>query len=467
MEGGNVVLFGDEVHEAAEGVFPAQEGLVIDIDILEEHCVEAHQQVQVVQDHAVHHHENVVRPGEVLFEGVADGQREHLPPPGGPKVQFGDDFDDDFLDGREAGVVVQVIALLVQRGEHQVLPVTHKGGERVHTEGLFRTQGRFPGHQVRPLGGAQTELRKISCVGQHEGALEADISLLAVQLGHLAHDFPVSVDIGRVKADAVAAVAPTHVDVRGGTCGGEGGVGDVVLVLQDGSRDAGGDDLAVILRRNRLLQGHGPRNRAQEAARGVLLHRREKVVVMEDGQTHGGRRACVVQVEDGGCTLLDADPRGQFQRSFRCGRSCRQGLIGLFVQDLHTVGNPRFRGAVEDGQEAGASLPGGSFLGCIDRRVGDEAVGAGGGGDGNPERSGTPALQQAYLGRTDRSVGRDEFQVGDGAFVRKTAVSVHVRQGAPDGVPGQIHVAVGGDEDALHGSLSEGHPGQRQENGGQ
>ena len=182
---------------------------------------------------------------------------------------------------------------------------------------------------------------------------------------------------------------------------------------------------------------------------------------MPDGQADRRVRTGVAENEGGRGAFRKPCPGRYLQISFRGGFRPFQGIIGRFVQKFHAVRNTYGGGGVENGQDAGTGHPGRSLLIGIDGRIGDEPVGAGGRGDGNPERSGAPAFQKAYFGRTGRSAVRNEFQVGNGAFVRKTAVSVQAGQGAPDGVSGDIYFPVGGDKDALHGN-----GGPRQDAGG-
>ena len=61
MEGGHVVLFCDEVHDAVEGDLADGDRLVVDVDVFEEHRVKIFQHPVIGQDHAVHQHENVVQ----------------------------------------------------------------------------------------------------------------------------------------------------------------------------------------------------------------------------------------------------------------------------------------------------------------------------------------------------------------------------------------------------------------------
>ena len=466
MEGGHVVFLGDDVHEPEEGRLAAEEGLVIEVDVLDEHRVEVQQQVQVGQDHPVHHHEDVVGHVELPAEGVRVSEQERRLSLLSPQVEFGDNFDDDFTEGGEARIVVQVVSPGSDGGEQKVLPVRHEGREGVDAERLFGPQGRFPGGEIRPLRRTQAEFRQGTQFRVQERALEVDVSFLPVQLEHLAHDFPVAVDVGREEAEAVISLGLADVQVGGGTGRRQGGEGEILLPFQDCPPETGGDDFSVVLHRNRPFQAGVPGGTGlEETARGMGIVGGKEVVLVEDREADGGVFSPVVQVQDRGSAFRNADARGNLQRAFGRQGSGPERFIARFRDDFHPVRHPRAGRAVEDGQETGAGQPGRSFLGRIDRRVGDEPIGAGGRGRRNPERPGAPAAQQADFGRTGRSVLRDEFHIGNGAFVRKTAVSVQAGQGTPDRVTGEIDFPVGGDVDAFHRRRLGEHPGERQEQG--
>ena len=466
MKGGHVVFLCDDIHEPEEGRLAAEKGLVIDVDVLDEHRVEVHQRVQVAEDDPVHHHEDVVGHVGPLAEGVRIGEQERGIPPDGPYAEFGDDFDDDLAEGREAGIVVQMISFAGDGGEQEVLPVRHEGREGVDAERLFSPQGRFPGGEIRPLRRTQAEFRQGAQLRVQERAFEVDVSFLPVQLEDLAHDFPVAVDVGREEAEAVIPLGLADVQVGGGTGRRQHGEGEVFLPSQDRPPEPGGDYFSVALHMDRSFQAGEPgRTGLEETARGLGLVGGKEVVLVEDREADGGVFSPVVQVQDRGRSFGNADTRGNLQRAFGRHGSGPEGLIAIFRDDFHPVRHPGPGRAVEDGQETGAGQPGRSGLGRIDRRVGDEPVGAGGRGRRNPERSGAPAAQQADFGRTGRSVLRDEFHIGNGAFVRKTAVSVQAGQGAPDRIAGQIDLPVGGDVNPFHRRRLGEYPGERQEQG--
>ena len=466
MEGGHVVFLGDDVHEPEEGCLAAEKGLVIDVDVLDEHRVEVQQQVQVGQDHPVHHHKDVVGHVELPAEGVRVGEQEGGLPLFGAQVEFGDDFDNDFAEGGEARVVVQVVPPGRDGGKQEVLPVRHEGREGVKSKRLFGPQGRFPGGEIRPLRRTQAEFRQGAQFRVQERALEVDVSFLPVQLEHLANDFPVAVDVGRKEAEAVIPFGLADIQVGGGTGRRQGGEGEVFLPFQDRPPEAGGNDFSVVLHGNRSFQAGVPRGTSlEETPRGMGIVDGKEVVLVEDREADGGVFSPVVQVQDRGSAFGNADARGNLQRAFGRQGSGPERFIARFRDDFHPVRYPGAGRAVEDGQETGTGQPGGSFLGCIDRRVGDEPIGAGGRGRRNPERPGAPAAQKAYFGCTGRSVLRDEFHIGNGAFVRKTAVSVQAGQGTPDRVTGEIDFPVGGDVDAFHRCRLGEHPGERQEQG--
>ncbi len=326
----------------------------------------------------------------------------------------------------------------------------HEGRERVDPERLFGPQGRFPGHQRRALRGAQQEFREVVQRRMEEGAFHVDIPFLPVQLGNLAYDFPVAVDVGGIEPDAVVAVVPADIHVGRGSGRREGGEGQVILVPDEGAPDPGGDDLAV------ALDGHLPGkpdrggNRFQEAFRGVFPPGGKQFVLVIDGQAHGSERPAVVEGQDRRRIFRKTQPRRQLHGPFRSRCFRFQGLIGRFVQDFDSVGHPGGGRTVEYGEEPGSRQIGRPFLGRIDRRIGDETVRSGRCRDRNPEGTGTSAFQQAYFGRTGRSVGRYEFQVGDGAFVGKTAVFVQCGERAPDRISGQVHGPVRRHINPLH-----------------
>ena len=464
VEGGDVVLLGDEVHHPVEGDLSADEGLHIDVDVLQQHGVEAHQQVQVAQDHAVHHHEDVVGLLEPGLDGVRNDQLQGpaVPDPAGAELR--DEFDQDFLHGRETGVVVQMVPAAFVGLQDEVLPVRHEGRERVDAQGFFGPQGGFPGHEVLPQGRAQAEFGQFAGRRVEEGAFKVDVSAFLVQFGHLAHDFPVPVDVGRIVPDAVRPFGPADIDAGGVSGRGQGGFRIAVRIVHQGALDARGHDFPVELGHGVRagLQPDTGREGLQETGRGVLLRGGQQVVLMPDRQADRRLRAGVAEHEGRGGSSRKPRPGGQLQLPFRRRNRPRQGLVGLLVQNLHPVRNAGGGGGVEDGQQAGARHPGRAFLAGIDRRIGHQPVGTGGCRDRNPEGSGAAAFQQADFGRTDRSALGNELQVRDGAFVRIPAVSVQAGQGTPDGVTGDIDVPVGGHIDALHGN-----GGPRQDAGGE
>ena len=340
---------------------------------------------------------------------------------------------------------------MVDGFEQQVFPAGHEGGQGVDAEGLFGAEGGLPGHEVLPLDGAQEELRQRPGLGMDERTLKVDISFLPVQLRHFAHDFPVAVDVGRIVPDDIRSVGTADVEAGGIPGRGQGGFG--VVAFRPRSQETGGDDFSVILG-HRIRAGAEAdigRKGLQEAFRRVFLRGGTKVVLVADGQAHRSPRSAVAEDQGGRGAFRKARPGGELQRPLRGRFRLRQGFISRFVQDFDAVRHPGGGGGVEDGQQAGTRHPGRPFLPGVDGGIGDKPVGAGGSGDGNPEGSGAPAFQQAYFGRTGRSGLGNEFQVGYGAFVRKTAVFVQAGQGAPDGVAGDIHFPVGGDIDAFHG----------------
>ena len=342
----------------------------------------------------------------------------------------------------------------------------HEGREGVKSKRLFGPQGRFPGGEIRPLRRTQAEFRQGTQFRVQERALEVDVSFLPVQLEHLAHDFPVAVDVGREEAEAVIPLGLADVQVGGGTGRRQHGKGEVFLPFQDRPPEPGGDDFPVALHGDRPFQAGGPGGTGlEETARCLGKVGGKEVVLVEDREADGGVFSPVVQVQDRGSAFGNADARGNLQRAFGRQGSGPERFIARFRDDLHPVRHPGAGRAVEDGQEAGPGQPGRSFLGLVDRRVGDEPVGAGGRGRRNPERPGAPAAQKAYFGCTGRSVLRDEFHIGNGAFVRKTAVSVQTGQGTPDRVAREIDLPVGGDVDAFHRRRLGEHPGERQEQG--
>ena len=350
----------------------------------------------------------------------------------------------------EAGIVVQMVPVHGDGGKQKILPVGHERSERIRPQFLLLPEGRFPGHEGRPLDRAQAKFRKTVHFRIEEGALELDIPFLPVQLGNFAHDFPVAVDVGSVELDTVVAIVTADIYVRRGSCRRERGEGQVILVPDDGAPDPGGDDFPVAFDGGLAYQPYFPGNRFQETLRSVFPAGRNQVVLVIDGQAQGSGGPAIVQVQYRWRIPGKAGPHGQFHGAFRCRLIRRQGFVSRFVQDFHATGHPCGGGSVEDGEQPGPRQIGRPFLGRIDRRIGDEAVGSGGSCDRNSEGTGAPALQQAYFGRTDRSVRGNEFQVGNSAFGRKKAVSVQNAQGAPDLVSGDVHRPVGGHIDPFH-----------------
>ena len=222
---------------------------------------------------------------------------------------------------------------------------------------------------------------------------------------------------------------------------GEPAEGDVVR-FQDRSPDAGRDDLPVIFRGNRPDRGNRGRQGFQEARRRIFPGALRQVVRMVDGQAYRSGGAAVVKVQDGGLSFRYADPGGQFQLAF--GRRAFFRSHGRApVPDDHIAGHPGPGGRVENRHETGTGQPGGSVLGGVDGRIGQDAVRAGGRRHRNSERAGAAPVQQAYFGGTRGSFLGDKFHIGNGARVRETAVSVQAGQGTPDGIAGQIGAPVG------------------------
>ena len=95
----------------------------------------------------------------------------------------------------------------------------HEGDERVDAARLFGAQGGLPGVQVRPQGRIQHQFWQGAGLREQERALEVDITFLSVQLRDFAHDFPVSIDVGSIEAEAVVAFGPADVQVGRGSGG--------------------------------------------------------------------------------------------------------------------------------------------------------------------------------------------------------------------------------------------------------
>ena len=393
MEGGHVVFLGDDVHEPEEGRLAAENGFVIDVDVLDEHRVEVQQGAQVAQDDTVHHHDDVGGQVEILAEGVRVGEQEGGVPLFVPQAEFRDDFDKDFTERGKARIVVQVVSLGCDGSEQEVLPMRHESREGVDAERLFGPQSGFPGGEIGPLRRAQAEFRQGTRLRVQERTFEVDVSFLPVQLGDLADNLPVAIDVGREEADAVVLLGPAEIQVAGGASHRQGGEGDVVLPLPDRPPEAGGDDFAVALHGHRPFQAGRCGKGAEETARGLGIVGGKKVVLVEYGEADGCGFSTVVQVQDRRGTFGNADARGNLQGALGRKGSAPEFFIALFRDDFHPVRHPGPGGAVEDGQETGAGQPGGSLLGRIDRRVGDEPVGAGGRRHRNPERPGAPAAQ--------------------------------------------------------------------------
>ena len=175
-EGRDVILFGDEIDDPVDGRLSHNDGLVVDVDVLEEHRVEIQEKAEVAQDHAVHHHENVVRPVETAPQGIPVRQEQHRLPADAAEGEFGDDLHDDLPDGREAGVVIQVVPARGHGGEKEVFAVGHERGQRVGPERFPAPEGGFPRHQVRPLGGTQAQAGQPAGIGPEDRELEESLS---------------------------------------------------------------------------------------------------------------------------------------------------------------------------------------------------------------------------------------------------------------------------------------------------
>ena len=292
----------------------------------------------------------------------------------------------------------------------------HVGCQGVNPARLFCAQGGFPGVQVRPQGRIQRQFGQGTGLREQERALEVDISFLSVQLGDLAHDFPVSIDVGGVEAEAVVAFGPADVQVGRGTGSGQGGEGEVIR-FQDRPPDAGRDDFPVVFHGNRPDRGNRGRKGFQEARRRVFPSALRQVIRMVDGEAHRSGGSPVVEAQDSGLSFRDADPGGQLQQAFGR-RSSFLGQGSIPAPDDHIAGHPGPGGRVEHRHEAGTGQPGGTVLSGIDGRVSQDAVRAGGGRHRNPERAGAAALQQADFGGTGRSFLGNEFHIGNGAGVR-------------------------------------------------
>ena len=402
-----------------ENELTADKGLHVDVDIFEQHRVESQERVHVAQDDAVHHHEDVSGLLEPRLHGVRDDQLQlplvlYL-----AEAEFRDEFHQDFTHRGEAGVVVQVILAAFDGLQKEVLPVGHEGSQRVDAEGLLGTQRGLPGDEVLPLGRAQAELGQRPGIGPDERAFKVDVASFPVQVGHFADDFPVSIDVGGIVPDQIRTYRAADVEAGGISGRGQRGIGITVFAVHHRPLEPGGDDFSVVFRNGRRA-GSGPdarRKRIQKAFRGVFPGGREEVVLMPDGQAYRRLRTDVAEDEGGRGVFRKPRAGGNLQAPLRGCFGAFQGIVGRFVQKLDAVRNTGGGSGVENGQDAGTGYPGHSLLIGVDGRIGDEPVGAGGCCDGNPERSGAAAFQKAYFGRTGRSAFRDEFQVGNGAFV--------------------------------------------------
>ena len=180
-------------------------------------------------------------------------------------MQVRDDLDDDLLHRRETRIVVQVNPAHGDRRQQKVFPVGHEGRQRVDTKRLFRSQGCFPGGQIRPLGRTQEQFRERTGFRKDKRILKVNETFFPVQLGDFAHNLPVAVNIGGIEMDPVVSFAPADIQIRRGTRGGKGRDRNVVLVLDQRTTNPSGDNFAVILHGYVTGQTNRARYRPKEA----------------------------------------------------------------------------------------------------------------------------------------------------------------------------------------------------------
>ena len=248
----------------------------------------------------------------------------------------------------------------------------------------------------------------------------------------LADQFEIPVDVVGEETDLAVSIAPADVDVGRRACGGQE---SRYLVMVCGApfetfylcHDDFSFIFAAVGCRGGLLS-------MEECLQGLAV-RRSQSVLAADGQ--GNVRPC-----------RSVDPEGFHPSRLRIpGEGENQLFVILFLclrgaplalrDNRHSILDTGGRGRIIDGEQAATFRDGFS---CS--RVGDEEVVARRRRSGNLERSGSASAEKACFGLGDRAVRGDELEVGNGAEIALTALSVHTEQREIYPVSGYIGTAI-------------------------